>query len=49
MTGNRLIDVLLYILIAVLVIWLIFVIVDRIDDEDTPDYINPSAFIAGLE
>ena len=49
MTGNRLLDLLIYILCAVLIVWLVFVIVDRIDDEDDPGYFDPSVYVAALE
>jgi len=41
MTGNRVIDILLYIIIAVILLWVLFIVIDKLDDESDGAFIVP--------
>lgn len=49
MNVDRLIGYLFAIVVLIILIWLAIVVIDRIDEDNDPGYINPSAFVAGLE
>ena len=45
MTPERLLGWIAVLILVVLAIWVLFVVVDKIDDEDEPGYVAPSALI----
>lgn len=45
MTPERLLGWIAVLILVVLAIWVLFVVVDKIDDEDEPGYFAPSALI----
>lgn len=49
MNVDRLIQYLIALVVLILVVWLAIVAIDRIDEDNDPGLIDPSAFVAGLE